>query len=788
MKDLDHRRVQFPIDLTNIEYVSVQDETEKGLHDYWKMLVKRRRLVVLVFVAVLAVASYLTFAQTPLYSASATLKIEAQAPTVARVDEVLLQDGRDDGPYSYYQTQFSLLQSRPLAAQVITELGLETNVAFNQDISSPLKRLKSRIEKFFTITISSITRFFHEPPVQEKAHHKAPHIGDQHPYGVPPHLIGRYKSFLSVRPVNNTRLVQVQFTTPDPSLSKELADAHAVAFVRSNLETRFELTKEARKFLDRKLTELKTKVQNSESVLQQFRQMHGVVSIEGDEKIMIDRMTDLNRRLTEARAKRIELESLYRIVENKNHRSLSQVINNNQIQQIKSRLSQLSETQARLSVTFTPEHPRLVELNQEMSEVRQSLEREISTVVRSIEGDYAAARAEEETLQAEASRQQKAALALKELGVKFAVLQSEVTASRTLHDAVLKRLNETNVSSNIALSNFEIVEQAETPLAPSSPNIGRNLLLASTSGLFLGVGLAIFLGFWDSTVNTAEEVKRAVALPTLGIVPQLHLSQIPEYGYGDLSKQSLLGRLTPRAKTNGRAHSHELVIFHHPFSIFAESFRAIRTTLLSHTDSPLQAILFTSAHPRDGKTLSLLNLAITLAQGGHTVVVVDADLRKGTCHAMLGQKNLRGLTNVLTGDLTVEQCLQETPMAGLSLLPRGPIPSNPADLLSSHRIRELLPLLCQRFDFVLVDAPPMIGVSDAAILAQLCDGVVLIMRGQKTTIEAARYVVSSLEAVRARILGVVLNGVDMHDPDYKYYREYYKAYYTTAQTETEDQR
>ena len=237
----------------------------------------------------------------------------------------------------------------------------------------------------------------------------------------------------------------------------------------------------------------------------------------------------------------------------------------------------------------------------------------------------------------------------------------------------------------------------------------------------------------------------------------------------------------PRWATGGSSLSAALMVSYHPLSIIAESYRTIRTVLLlGHTERTPQVILLTSAHPGEGKTSITLNLAITLAQSGRTVAVVDADLRKGNCHSHLAMPNRYGLTHLLTDELPLEVCLQSSSVAGLSLLPRGTVSANPTDLLGSSKMKEVLAVLRDRFDFVLIDTPPALAISDATVVSTMCDGVLLVLRSQNTTTDAARHVVERLQVVGARILGVVLNGINIRDPDYSDYRKYYTSYYAAA--------
>jgi succinoglycan biosynthesis transport protein ExoP len=781
MREISPWRNQHPAPIpdSEIEYVFRPESQEPGLRDYWKMLVKRRRLALMVILTVFGITAFITWHATPLYTAGATVKIESSNAPVPGYGETHTSSS------DYFQTQLALLKSRALAARVITALDLESNPKFKDSPS-----LFDIVRRWITRNISSgvayvfdnLLAFWGTPPsVEEKGQ------GGRREYilGVHPGLVALYLRLLEVTPVPNTSLARVQFTTTDPQLSQQLSAAHAATYIRMHLETRFELTKEAREFLERKLSELKIKVQQSEDSVNRFRQAHGVVSLEGNQNIVTERMVDLNKRLTEARAQRIELESLSRIVKDKNFEYLSQVIDNNLILQLKVRLEGLEAEQAKMATIYKPDHPRLIELGDQINQARRRLRVEINNIVRKIESDYMAARAKEAALQAEADRQKQTALNLKEMSVEYTLLQGELDANRTVYESVVKRLNETSVSNDSPISNLQIVEPAEIPLAPSSPRVERNFLLATVFGLFLAVVLAFFLEHFNTTVRTPDDVWRSVAVPTLGVVPHLKALARREYGLARLPKDSPLRRLAHRWTSGGSPFSPALTVSYHPLSILAESYRTIRTVLLlGQAEKPPQVILLTSAHPGEGKTSITLNLAITLAQSGRSVVVVDADLRKGNCHAHLGLQNSHGLSHVLTGSLNLEEVVQSTAVSGLFIISRGAVPPSPTDLLASERMKQVLESLRERFDFVLIDTPPAIAISDAVLLSVMSDGVLVVLRNQSTTTDAARHVVERLHAVGAPILGAVLNGIDVRDPDYTDYRAYYSSYYASAQRDS----
>jgi capsular exopolysaccharide synthesis family protein len=604
-------------------------------------------------------------------------------------------------------------------------------------------------------------------------------------YGVHPRLVDRYLNMLEVKPVTGTRLVQVSFTTPDPLLSQRLANAHTTTFIRTTLENRFELTHEAREFLGKKLTDLRADVERADQALTQFRREQGVVSLEGNEDIGSERMIELNRRLTETRAKRIELESLYQMATKKDPQALALVVEDHLIQQLKTNLATHEAEYARLATTYTEAHPRLRELKTEIAEIHNRLDKEIATVLRRIESDYATARRREEALQSEAGDQQQRVIELKALEADYSFLKNEATSSRALYETVLKRLHETSIWNENAISNIDVSEPAEIPVVPSSPKRAQDLLLAAFAGLALSIGLVVFREYVDSTVKTPDDVWNVSSLPMLGLVPQQDYIDENARGYQQFVKFLSQTLILESVRANPMGSQH-LVVSQPSQSGLAEFYYNIRTSLLlSQAEQPAQVVLLTSAHPHEGKTITTVNLAISLAQIGHSVVVVDADLRQGSCHTLLRRSNSYGLSHVLSGFLPLKDSIQDTTVPGLSLIARGEVPANPTRLLGSYELKGVMANLREWFDFVLVDSPPALALSDAPLLSQVSDGVLLVVRWQQTSVDAARRLVDRFDTVRANVLGVVLNGVDLGDPHYVDYRQYYRSLYAHAEEEAE---
>jgi succinoglycan biosynthesis transport protein ExoP len=778
-----HQHTLLP-DAADAEYVYASPANESDWRDYWKVVVKRWRLLVLAFSVVAGIGAYFSLTATPLYTAVSILKIEPQNPSVTGVAGVQNLEASPD----YYQTQFALMKSRRLATKVIAELKLDSNDDFTKlsIVSSNVKdRLSSLILGNLESVIWRIASLVSASPKkntqkQASTRQTIELQSDAVRQQLDPKYsrwVGRYLSLLKLNPVKGTLLVEVKFATPDAAFSQQLANAHAKAFIAMNMESRQELTEEARHYLDSKNAELKKAVEQSEEKLNRFRQTHGVVSMAPGENITVDRMVEVNRRLTEARAQRIEAESLHKFVENKPFQSLSQVMTQGLVPSLRASLQNLEAERVKLSSTFKPDHPRMLELNQQISEVRRSLNAEIANIVKGIEQAYAAARAKEQALQAEAQKQQQNALDMKQLGVEYAVLEEEVKVNRTLYENVLNRLNSTSISNDLAISNMQVLQLAEMPGFPSDPNTPFDIGLSALLGLFLGLGLIFALEYVDSTVSTPQHVWRAVALSTFGVVPDLN-SVKPLLNYNRTAGLGLLSRLKSLRLSSRSDRPGDLLVQHHPLSIVAESYRTIRTALLfSRAEEPPQVILLTSPSPGEGKTVTTLNLAVSLVQDGNKVLVIDADLRKGGCHRRLGLTNHRGLANILTGNMVLQEGIQETSVSGLSLLSRGPSPPNPSDLLGSNQMKQVLATLRESFNFILIDSPPAIAVSDAAVLSINSDGVILVFHAQKTTRASALRALECLEAVRAPILGTILNGVNLRNPDYAYYRYYYGSDY-----------
>ncbi|MGH7887981.1 MAG: polysaccharide biosynthesis tyrosine autokinase, partial [Candidatus Binatia bacterium] len=596
-----------------------------------------------------------------------------------------------------------------------------------------------------------------------------------------PGLIGSYLSMLSVTPVQGTSLVRSGFSTADPKLSARLANLHSATYTKYGIETRAKANRHALNFLQHKLLDLKARVEKSEAALNRYRKDKGIISMDDKENLVVDRLTDLNSRLTEAEAERIGIESQVHVIRKGGADSLPTIAASAMVQGLKGELSRLQSEFIQLAKEFKPGYPRFDKVKAQIDGVQSQLSSEIAAEARRAESAYQAAHAKEKQLRGRLEDQKKATLDLKDSGVQYAILAREVDTNRQLYDSVLQRLKEMGVASEVRTSNVYFMEQAEVPASPSYPRKQRTLALGLLLGLAGGIGLAFLLDRLDNTLKTPSESEIYLQLPSLAVIPDyLKLNG----HHGAYLPHRLRRLLNLAADTTTQREGKELILEHHPLSIIAESYRALRTSLLlSRAAEPPRSLLLTSATRHEGKTTTAVNTAIMFAQMGLRTVLVDADLRRPRCDKILSLEKDFGLTEALTGHVRLSDVVRATPTDHFYFVSSGSLPPNPAELLGSAKMREIIDQLSRDYDCVIFDSPPVMPVSDAALLAQWVDGVVLVVDSQKTAKHLIREVRSKLINFRAKILGVVLNRVDTQRAGYSQYYSHYTNYYSEDATE-----
>jgi succinoglycan biosynthesis transport protein ExoP len=732
----------------------VMEEDWVTLGNYWRLMRKRLWLIGLCCFGTVFTTVLIILTMHPTYTAEAMLLIERNAPRILDIQEALSEPPELD-EYDFYRTQYEILKSQTLAAWVIQELSLETN---------PLVTGEGREEGFIPRVWAEALRWARlllPPP---------PKIDAEGPLGIKPALIDSYMEMLEIKPVPRTRLVKIAFDTPDPELSAHLANSHAQAYILQGLGLRTRANEDAQRFLEEKLVELKGRIERSEAALNRYRRDREIISLDDKENIVVERLADLNKRLTESEADRIALEAQIRLIRKRSYESLPAVINSVTIGSLKQQLAHLQGEYAYLSTQFKAGYPRLDQLKAQVEETRRRLQQEIQTVVASIQSSYLAAEGREKALRDKMEEQKATTLGLKDASVEYAILTREVDTNRQLYDSVLQRMKEIGMAAELRASNVSIIDKALTPRTPSKPQKQTMLLLSALLGLMGGVSLALVFEYLDNTLKTPEEVERYLRLPNLGVIPDLFSRDVRSYAPRKLprSPAQLPGSLAPEKEVAP-------VLCHHPFSVVAEAYRVFRTTiLLSQAGGSPRTLLFTSGIQGEGKTVAVVNTAIAFAQMGGRVLVIDADLRHPDCHRVLRMERGLGLTEVLTGQRELTEMIRPTPITGLFLLSAGSFPPNPAELVGSPKMQETVTLLQQQCDYILIDSPPLMQVSDAVLLSTIVDGVVLVVNSQETPKPVVKRACSRLSYARAKILGVLLNRVDLRSRDYAYlYPSYY---------------
>jgi len=717
---------------------------EVHLVDYLKMLYKRRWSALTAFLIVVLSASVYTFTTIPVYDARVQILIEKEDANIVSFKEVFAQN---QVTADYYQTQYRMLQSRALARRTLDRLHLWNHPQFNPKPNDSLT-----IGKLLWMPETLVAGWL--PRSEPSEPRRADETKTQSS------TIDRFLTGLTVSPIRDSRLVDLRYRSPEPELSANIANALARGYIEQNLEFKFSSSKEASDWLGQQLAEQRTQVEATEQALQQYRESNDAVSLEERQNIVVQKLTDLNAAVTRAKTERIQKEAAYdqiRAVQNDRAAldTLPAIVANVFVQQQKGELANLQRGQAQLSETLGPRHPDMLKLGLAIESAEAKIGKETTTVVQSMRNDYQQALAQEDSLNRALAQQKLEALELNRKGIEYGVLARDAAANRQIFESLMQRTKETGISGDLKTSNIRIVDAAETPRGPAAPNTRNNLLLALFGGAVFGIGLAFFFEYVDNRIKSPDEVKQHLGLPFLGMVPALFDKTI---------ENPLINNGVP--------------------GNFSESFRALRSNLLfSSAEEGCRTVVITSTGPSEGKTVVATNIAMALAQTGERVLLVDADMRRPRVHAIFNRPQKPGLSNVLVGDAKASDVIHEATIPGLWVMPAGVTPPNPAELLGSKRFKTFVAALPECFDWVIIDTPPVMAVTDSSIVAHLATGVLFIVGAEMTSRHAAQQALEQLAHAHVHFVGAVLNRVDVqHNPYYysQYYRREYSGYYQDA--------
>lgn len=567
---------------------------------------------------------------------------------------------------------------------------------------------------------------------------------------------------IEVAPIRSSRLVEVSAKSFDPYQAAEIANALAEAYIRQNLEVQTGMSKEAAAWLGDQLQEMKARVEASEQALYDYQVMSGVTNLEEMEKIGAQKLWEVNTMVLKARADRIKLEKRYqRLQELKReggaarYQSLAEILRDPLIQEMKIRYVDLLSQESELRQKYRDEHPRLLEVHAQMASLAARLDQEIENLAQSIAIAFEEARAREQSLLDSLEGLKTEALNLNAKAIQYEVLDREVETNRQLYTDMLKRMKETRLSEHLKANNIRIIDRAVVPTRPFSPKLMLNLLLGLVVGLVGGVSLAVFLAHLDDTMKTPEDVEQTLSVPCLGVIPNVE----------------------QKKKAAGEEAPIELEAAKHPQSAVAEAYRGVRTSVLFvRSNSSPRSLLITSAEAGEGKTLTAVNLALSMVQAGERVLLLDADLRKPRLHKIFGLANTVGLSRLIVEDLPLEQAVQRAEEYELDVIPCGPVPGNPAELLGSAAATRLLKELGRRYDRVVIDSAPLFNLTDSVVLSRSVDATLLVVWVGRTRPATVLRASEPIRQVGSNLIGCVLNHVERGTQDYYYYGRYGYGY------------
>jgi len=760
-------------------------EKEVDLLEYWRVIVKRKWVVVTFGGALILFVGIFSFLATPIYKAKTTLLIEEESSRILSIeDEFGYQRRALD--LRFYNTQLKLLKSKSLAERVARKMNLLSRPEFGAG-KKPKKSFFASLKGF----------------ISPKRKSEDEGLKSQIPLNPYFGVAAAVQGGIEVSPISNTKLVEVSYRSPYPVLSADIVNSLAEEFISFSVEKRYETTQQASDFLSEQIAELREDLAAKERELQRYGQEKKLFFTSEKESTIVSKFAAVLDAYTQAQIDRINKEAAYREVKDLDVDSLPQFVNNTLIQTLKMDYARMKNEYEEMSKTFKSNYPKMIELKAKLDSMKEELKSEIKKAVDATESEYRSALKKEDSLEDLLETQRRDVVRMNSNAIFYNSLKIEVENMQRQLNSLIEMQKNTQVSARLGglkTSNISIIDKAEVPRNPVSPKKKKNLILAFLIGIFGGVGLCFFMEYLDNTVKGPEDVEKLTGLPSLGIIPYLPpegMKKKKRYDYYSKYKKKYSYSSedeNPKSEENlPEIKEIELINHIHPKFFISEDYRTVRTSiLLSHAESPPKSIVFTSALPKEGKTATLANMAVAFSQLNEKVLVVDADLRKPRLHRIFKVKNIGGLSGYLTGKVSIEDAVQKTNVENIWLIPSGPIPPNPSELLNSEKMKGMMDELKRGYDVVMLDTAPMLAVVDGVIISSLGDSTVFIIEAGKTTRKPFLQAVEELRRAKAKVIGVVFNevkakGEGYYSPYYHHYRSRYHYYGEEEEEESKTQ-
>lgn len=737
----------------------------------WRAIRKRKLVVIVIAVIVTAVVTVEVFRSKSIYQASTTIAIEKENRTLVQSGDLIVQTDESDDTYYVaigMKTKIRLLQSRPLLEDVVVNLKLDQNPGFmeittQKSYLEAIKTIGSRFRGQHDATSSTAVA---ETPISASAGDLA--RSRQESARLSPY-VDVLASNLTAEPLADTRMLVISFTHTDPSLAANIVDNVAQVFMQRSFENKTERYSSTSGWLDKSTREFKARVEEADQNLVNYSKANNIYSLEGKENLATDKLTRLHDQATRAQTERMLKESLFQEVKAGRVAQLPEAFSDPKTNDLQKKLGELTTEVSQLDVTYGPKNFRVIEKKQQIAAIQQQISESRAALEEKLKADYERSLRDEASLQAALNLAKTEAAQQNQAAIQFNILKQEVETTKALYKDFLQKTNQAKIQEHEQHGSMKMIDPPQVPAAPIGPNRMRTIVIGLLMSLLAGVGLVFVIEYLDNTVKTVEDVSRYTQLPALSVIPAISGRRKSALLAGSNGKK----KLAPQIGLV-QSGSDKLVSLDSRSSV-AEAYRVLRTSvLLSSVDRPPKTILITSGQPGEGKTTTVVNTAISLAQLGAKVLIVDCDLRKPAVHKVLGLGNQRGLTTLFSSGTPIERVIQKLSIANVSVLPSGPIPPNPSEMISSAKMKRMLSALEEIYDHIIIDSPPLLRVTDPVILSTLVDGVILVVHGGKSTREVVRRTRQELSLAGARIFGVVLNNVE---PGHGAYEDYsYESY------------
>ena len=771
-----------------------------GIHlrDYWRAVRKHLGLMFCIVVAVVVVSAMYMARKPDIYTAATRVQVDLENtnPAIAgtKSGAVILAQSNDP---AYFNTQLEILTGNSLLRRVVKALDLEHNQSFLYPNSLKASSTWPAMLRMVGIgkrevdanSVSDVRReSFKITPRSISAPEDIEEVNRLAPF------VSALQNIVNVKQIRGTRLIEIMCTHSDPELAAKIVNVIADVFVYNNLEKKTQTTSTTADFLQKRVAELQSQIRTGEEQLLNYAKNRQILTLDSSQNTVVDRLTGLNRQLLEAENTRKIAESAYRQSLQPGAADVLAENESKSIAESEKQLADLKQKHAQLLVENTEQWPEVKEVAKQIEtlekQILESHERAKIFVVATLEIKYRQALASEKALSAAFSQQRGETVTQNESAINYRIIEQEIATNKTLLNDLLQRSKENDVMLAGTPNNIHIEDYASVPKIPIGPKRLQAIFVAFVLALAFGIALALLLEYMDDTVRSPEDVETYLRLPSLAVIPSVAgYSRSKFFPFASKTLQLSNGNGNGKA-SNGNGQSRaELLMNCDSRSALAESYRQLRTSvLLSTAGRPPKTLLVTSSVPGEGKTTTSVNTALSLAQTGAKVLILDADMRRPRIHSIFHVENRHGLSTILSSNLSEAEILstiEQNSENNIYLLPSGPIPPNPAELLASEQMRRLLAVLECTFDHVVIDSPPIANFTDGALISAMVNGVLLVIHGGKTSRGIVRRSQQMLQEVGAKICGVVMNNVNLRSQDYYYYQKYYHQEYYTPNADTE---